>query len=177
MVTHDVVERWRRGELLSVGDHGQHLLLEQPHGLFFDLREIVSELRQLGVTPILAHPERNQEMLDNPQRVEELIGLGALVQISAGSITSPKSHRHDSVLQDWLHRGAVHLIGSDGHSPRRRSPLLLEAYRTIAGCAGYPTADRICSTNGLAVLTGLPLKPVCLKRRRRWFSRLWNFIP
>src|SRR5207237_1459082 len=59
----DMVESWKAGKLLSVADRGQYLLVEMPHGLFVDLRAIVSQLRELGVRPLLAHPERQPELL------------------------------------------------------------------------------------------------------------------
>ena len=38
MVHPEIEASWGRGELLSVADRGQYLLLEMPHGLFVDLR-------------------------------------------------------------------------------------------------------------------------------------------
>ena len=48
---------WRDGKLLSVGDHGQFMLLEMPHGVFADLRPLVRSLKAAGIRLILAHPE------------------------------------------------------------------------------------------------------------------------
>src|SRR5581483_6286232 len=44
MVRPDIEEAWRRGDLLSVADRGQYLLVEMPDGLFVDLRETVRRL-------------------------------------------------------------------------------------------------------------------------------------
>ena len=70
--------------------------------------------------------------------------------------------------------GIVHVMGSDGHSPRRRRPQMADAYRRIAGWAGAVVADRVCSTNATAVIHNLPLHlPEPEPRRARWFARLW----
>ena len=171
----EVESSWQKGDLLSAADRGQYLLLEMPHGLFVDLRDIVRNLRQAGVRPILAHPERHPELLHEPGRIEELIRAGCLVQISSGSVTDPRSGEDGRALKGWLRRGVVHLVGSDGHSPRRRQPRMAAAYREIARWAGSNTADRVCSTNGMAILNGLALRIVPPEPYRlRWFPQLWS---
>jgi protein-tyrosine phosphatase len=173
MVHPEVEDAWRDGKLLSVADRGQYLLVEMPHGLFVDLRELVRGLREAGVRPILAHPERHPELLHDAGTVEELIRLGCLVQVSSGSVTDPPSGRDERALKDWFRRGVVHLMGSDGHSPLRRPPRMADAYQRINRWAGAAAADRVCSTHGMAVALGHPLRvPEPQPRRGRWIMGL-----
>lgn len=173
MVRPDLEESWVRGELLSVAGRGAYLLIELPPGLFLDLRDIVRRLGKLGICPILAHPERHPELLYDAGMIEELIHLGCLVQVSSGSITGSQRWEESCALKRWVQRGIVHLIGSDGHSPISRPPRMAEAYRRIALWAGTGAADRICSTSGLTVLQGLPLRIVEPRppRKKTWFFR------
>ncbi len=174
MACPDLEDRWQRGEFLSVADLGKYLLLEMPHGLFVDLTRIATELRAAGVRPILAHPERCQELLHDQGRIEALIRLGCLVQVSSGSVTSPASGEDERELKSWFRRGVVHVLGSDGHSPRRRRPTMADAYRRISDWAGTAVADRVCSTNGMAISQGLRLQVAAPEPRRAgWFSRFW----
>jgi protein-tyrosine phosphatase len=174
MVHPGIVASWSRGELLSVADRGSYLLIEMPHGLFIELGEIVADLRAAGVRPILAHPERQPELLHDSGRIEHLIQAGCLVQVSSGSVTNPPSRADAGALTDWFRRGVVHVLGSDGHSPRRRQPRMAEAYRTIARWAGVAVADRVCSTNATAVVHGLPLRIPVPQPRRAWsLFRFW----
>jgi protein-tyrosine phosphatase len=145
-------------------------LLEMPRGVFVDLRPTVRALRQTGVRVILAHPERERDFLHVPGLVEELIADGCLVQVSSASVTEPRSPEDGKALRLWFRRGMVHLIGSDGHSPRRRPPRLQAAYQRICQWVGDAAAERICHTHGLAVLHGLPLRvPQPAPPRRRWW--------
>jgi protein-tyrosine phosphatase len=170
----DLENSWRQGELLSVADGGKYLLVEMPHGLFVDLSDLAGDLVRAGVRPILAHPERHPELLHEPDRIERLIAAGCLVQVSSGSVTDPPEKKDARALKDWFRRGVAHLLGSDGHSPRRRRPHMAAAYRQIAAWAGSGAADRVCSTNGLAVCHGLPLRlPPPRPRARRWLPRIW----
>jgi protein-tyrosine phosphatase len=174
MARADVEAAWAAGELLSVADHGQYLLLEMPHGLFVDLRTVVKQLQRSGLRIILAHPERQRELLHGAGIIEELISRGCLVQVSSGSITDPPTSADRRALRNWFRRGCVHLLGSDGHSPRRRPPRMAAAYQQIEQWAGSTVADRVCSTNGMAVLHGLPLQVVPPGTvRSSWLPRLW----
>jgi protein-tyrosine phosphatase len=174
MVHADLEASWRNGRLLSVADRREYLLLEMPHDLCVDLRATVHRLRQLGVRPILAHPERHEELLHERGRVEELIRAGCLVQVSSASITDPPCARDRRALRSWFKRGIVHLLGSDGHSPTRRPPQLAAAYRQIARWVGALAADRIGSTLGMAVLQSLPLRiPQPDTRRIAWGLKFW----
>ncbi|MFL5338837.1 MAG: tyrosine-protein phosphatase [Gemmataceae bacterium] len=171
MVRPGLEDEWRAGTLMSVADRGELLLLEMPHQLFVDLRQTVAGLRRLGVRTILAHPERTPELLHEPGAVERLIGLGCLVQVSATSVTEPPSAQDERALRDWVRRGVVHLLGSDGHSANRRPPRLAAAVETIARWAGPAAADRIGWAVGLAVLHGLPLRvPPPQPPGRRWWA-------
>jgi protein-tyrosine phosphatase len=174
MVRPDLEAAWAAGRLLSVGDHGKYLLIEMPHGLAVDVGFLVQRLMRLGVRPILAHPERCPELLEDAERVEELIHQGCLVQVSSGSVTDPPRWMGSKRLKEWFKRGFVHLIGSDGHSPRRRPPRLADAYEQIRLWAGDAVADRVCSTNGMLVLQGLPFNPPAPAKRRGWLSALWG---
>jgi protein-tyrosine phosphatase len=170
----DLEAAWNNQTHLSVADRGQYLLVEMPRGVFVDLRYIAKSLGERGVRLILAHPERHPELLHEPGCIEELIQLGCLVQVSSGSITEPVNRKDARALKSWLKRGIVHLVGSDGHSLRRRPPRLRGAYDQIVRWAGSAVADRVCSTNGLAILNGLPLRvPPFKPLARRWFSSLW----
>jgi protein-tyrosine phosphatase len=173
MVHAELEETMAAGELLTLADRGQYLLIELPHSLFLDLRELVTNLVERGVRPVLAHPERQPELLHGMVELPRLIRAGCLLQVNAGSVTQPANSDFQRKLRSWFQRDWVHLIGSDGHSLRRRPPLIDDAYRQIANWATQTTADRICSTNGLAILSGLPLtirKPE--RPKRRWLARL-----
>jgi protein-tyrosine phosphatase len=168
----EVEDSWRRDEVMSIADRKQYMLLEMPHRLFVDLRHTVRRLRHAGVRPILAHPERQEELLHQPGQIEELIRAGCLVQVSSHSITDPATRQDARALKSWFRRGLVHVLGSDGHSPTRRPPLLAAAYQQIVRWAGHAIADRVCSTNGMAIVQGVPLRiapPV--PRSATWMPR------
>jgi protein-tyrosine phosphatase len=175
----DLETTWRNGGLLTVANRGEYLLLEMPHGLFVDLGDTVKTLREAGVRPILAHPERQPEFLHDTGRIERLIRMGCLVQVSSHSVTDPPSGSDARALKSWFKRGIVHVLGSDGHSVNRRPPRMAGAYKRIAQWVGNQVADRVCSTTGMAILQGLPVRvpePEPPPRKARWLPQLsWSW--
>jgi protein-tyrosine phosphatase len=170
----DMEDAWTAGRLLSLADRKRYLLVEMPHGLVVDVLPTVEQMAEYGLRIILAHPERHPEWLHDAGRIEELIAAGCLVQVSSGSITRPRSSADRRSLRDWFRRGVVHLLGSDGHSPRSRAPLMRAAYEQVAAWAGRAMADRVGSVNGVTVMQGLPLSvPHPRPRRAWWLPTLW----
>jgi protein-tyrosine phosphatase len=174
MVHPDLETNWDKGRLLSVAGQRRYLLIEMPHGCFLDLEDTVRGLVARGVRPILAHPERQEELLHEAGQIERLIEAGCLVQVSSGSVAQPRSRADAKALNDWFQRGIVHCLGSDGHSATRRPPRMAAAYRQVRQWAGHAVADRVCSTFGMAILQGLPLRtPQPEPRRRAWLTKFW----
>jgi protein-tyrosine phosphatase len=173
MVRPDMVDLWDKGEYLSIGDTGKYLLIEMPHGLCVELAWVVERLVNKGVHPILAHAERCPELLHDGPAVEKLIRAGCLIQVSSLGITH--APRADLLaLKDWFRRGIAHVLGSDGHSLRRRPPDLADAYLQVRRWAGADVAHRVGVTNGLAVIHGHTLYiPPVEPPVRRWLPRLW----
>ncbi len=167
---------WQAGKLLSAADQNQYLLVEMPKGVFVDLLPTVRQLRKGGIRTILAHPEKEPDFLYGEDLIEAMIEAGCLVQVSASSVTDPKNHEDSEALQNWFKRGMVHLLASDGHSPRRRPPLMADAFREIVNWVGISAAERIGSGNGLAIINGERVRvrrPLARERKKSWFAGWW----
>jgi protein-tyrosine phosphatase len=174
MVSPEMAELWQQGVLLSVADKRQFLLVEYPHAGWVDLTEMVQRFRAFDVRFILAHPERCPELLYHDERSHELLRAGCLIQVSAGSITRPRDRGEEKALKHWLQDGFVHLLGSDGHDPKKRRPVMQDAYQQMVNWIGAPAADRIASVNGMAVSQGTRLNPPLPQRKAAsWFSKWW----
>jgi protein-tyrosine phosphatase len=169
MATPDLPDAWAEGRVLSFGDRGRYLLVEMPHRLYVDLRPTVRRLRADGLRLILAHPERHAELLHEPGRIEELIRLGCLVQVSAGSVTDPPDAADARALRGWFRRGCVHALGTDGHSLGKRRPLMAAAFARVREWVGADAAERVCGENGAALLRGEVLRVRPPREERRWW--------
>jgi protein-tyrosine phosphatase len=174
MLAASTVQDWQSGQLLSVGDRGQWLLVEMPHGMFVDLLPIAEALRPSGIRPIVAHAERYPELLDDPGLTAEWIKAGCLIQVTSRALAEPWEPEMEHALKRWVTGGFVHLMGSDGHGIDRRRPLLAAGFNRLASWVGRAAAERIAGLWGIAVLQGLPVNVPEPKPPRTWFTRLFG---
>ncbi|MFO0935907.1 MAG: CpsB/CapC family capsule biosynthesis tyrosine phosphatase [Gemmataceae bacterium] len=175
MASPDLVEKWVAGQWLSIGDRKKFLLVEMPHGMFLDLRPAAMAFKPLGIRIIVAHAERYPELLHDRGLCEEWIRLGCLIQVTGRGLSKPPSGKDEAALKDWVKRGLVHLLGSDGHNLNTRQPRLKDGYATLVRWAGMAAADRIGGIWGNAVLQGLPvMTPLPQKPKTSWFSNLFG---
>ena len=169
----DWIDRMSEADLAmaSVGGGGRWLLLEMPwSGWPLRLPELLRDLEIRGFGVILAHPERAESVQKSPDRLRDVIGRGALVQITAGSFLGehgPAARRAAGAL---LGGGAAHFIASDAHSAGPwRPPELQEGLRAAAHSIGVePEALAWMVDEGpAAVLEGVPLRPPSIRSARR----------
>jgi protein-tyrosine phosphatase len=114
----DETERLRWG----LGGNPRLLLLEFPYwGWPLTLAPRVWELRSADVVPVLAHPERNREVQEQPERLQEVVDAGAVVQLTAASVDGRLGKGPAACSRALLERGLAHLVASDAHAPAVRA--------------------------------------------------------
>jgi protein-tyrosine phosphatase len=151
------------------------VLVEMPHGLFVDLRPLAAAIRPAGVRVVVAHAERYPELLHDPGLAEGWIAAGCLIQVTAAELADPASAADARALKDWVRRGVVHLLGSDGHHLAYRPPRVRPGYEVLRRWAGPAAADRIGHIWAAAMLEGRPVNPPPpAPRGRSWFARLFG---
>jgi protein-tyrosine phosphatase len=150
----DLPRKLRDGEILTLGDRRRHVLLELPHEVFLPLERLLAELRDQGLTGILAHPERNGGILRQPQVLRPLVEDGLLLQATAGSFLGAFGPQVQALAESLLAEGLIHLVASDAHGTTTRRPLLSEAFIRIAQLADRSAAVELCCRNPARVVAG-----------------------
>jgi protein-tyrosine phosphatase len=144
-----------------------YLLVEfSDYGISPGAGRALSAFKQMGITPIITHPERNQILRKRPELVVDFIRGGCLVQVTANSLTG---HWGEDVraATDWLmDHDAVHVIATDAHDVKRRPPILSGAYARVAHQRGQELAEALCTTNPQAIVNNEPLAYVPTPKQR-----------
>ena len=170
----DMVARLRRGDLLTLGDHGRHVLLELPHELYFPLEPVLRQLARHHMVGILSHPERNQGILRQPEVVAPLVEAGCLMQVTAGSLCGSFGDEICDFSEWMLEEGFVHFMATDAHGVDTRRPVLSEAFERVCELANEDIAERLCCLNPAAVAAGQEVAPGLVRTRRNklagWFG-------
>jgi protein-tyrosine phosphatase len=125
-------------------DGYQVMLLEFPHGHIIPGSEkLVKWLLRRGIRPLIAHPERNRQVMRDISCLQPFLDMGCLLQLTAGAVTGHFGPGAGSVAQQLLKRDAVAVVASDGHNLVARRPELGRAFRHIAQHFGQPRAERL----------------------------------
>ena len=123
--------------------------------------EALHGLQLLGLSPIITHPERNQLIRSQPQRLWRWLKQGCYVQVTAQSLLGNWGETARKQVEDWLDRNAVHFFASDAHNTTHRPLQLSKAYTLVAQRWGESLAQSLFRENPLAAFEGrdLPYEP------------------
>ena len=114
-------------------------------------------LGDLGLAPILTHPERNPILQKTPQRVLEYADMGCLIQVTASSLTGFWGERPAMVTRWLLERSGVHILATDAHDTQRRRPILSDAFAVAEQIVGAEIAEALVEGNPGAIVKGEPV--------------------
>ena len=155
-------------EVLTLGNKGKYLLLELPSGeVPTYTQRVIYELLLKEITPIIVHPERNSEFIEDHDRLFELVQEGALTQLTAGSIIGHFGKRIKFFSKKIIEHNLAHFIASDAHNIGSRGSYLQEAYETITKTYGIDRTFYF-RQNAELVLCGQNLQieqPVPIRKR------------
>ena len=170
----------RSGRTPSLGGT-RYFLLEPPHHVAPPrLEAVTQDLIEAGLIPLVTHPERLTWIEDHYDTMMRLADAGALMQITAGSVTGRFGKRPRYWAERMLDDGLVHVLATDAHNLRNRAPSMAEARDRVAARLGPEEATRMVLTRPKAVLANAPPRDLpslvssTARRPRGLMSRLFQ---
>ena len=145
-VNHDLVTEYDKDNLLTLNNAGVYLLIELP--AMFMAPAIVMMIRQLrdrGVTPIIAHAERNPMIMTKPELAADFVYNGGLIQITAGSLYGDFGKYSLKAAGKLLDMDQVFCLGSDIHPGRKYR--MKDAGKKLIKLVGTTRAELITREN------------------------------
>ena len=115
------------------------------------MRAIIQELVRGGYKPILAHAER-YECLYKRFYVNELITLGAKIQLNAGSIIGDNGRKVKKFCGKMMKENLISFIGTDGHDTRARRPEIAKCAEYLEEKMGHGYARKVLIDNPQAII-------------------------
>ncbi len=104
------------------------VLLEMPHQQIpVGIENLLGWLEKQNVRAVIAHPERNKEVMRYPERALKLAERGALFQLTAGSIAGHFGHSAQTSARWLLDHELVRFVASDAHNIKHRPPAMRAA--------------------------------------------------
>lgn len=130
-----------------------YMLLEFPfQSLPPNIEMTIFQILNAGITPVIAHPERNKRIQQNPKLLVDLIERGAFAQLDAGSLTKSFGPEAYQSAKRMVEAGVAHFIATDAHHQDRRRPLLSAAVAAAAAIGGEEYARAMVEENPAALI-------------------------
>jgi protein-tyrosine phosphatase len=124
------------------------VLLEMPHShIPMGMKQMIQWLMQRNIRPLIAHPERNKDVLRRLDKIQPLVDAGCLFQVTAGSIAGRFGSTARDRARQLLEMGVVTVLATDAHNIKRRPPLLDEGRDAAAVIVGAEMANKLVVDN------------------------------
>ena len=124
--TSDYRSDFEAGLYCHLGDGRAFTLLEfswNPELYPNDAHELVRWLRGRGMTPIVAHPERQRFLGEDPPRLRELVDAGAWLQVTVDSLLGKHGPAAQESGEALLQLYPQVVLATDAHNLKRCSGL------------------------------------------------------
>ena len=188
-VVPDLVQGLTEGRLPTL--HGsRYFLFEPPHHVALPrLEDLLHGAVVAGYVPVITHPERLSYIDSDYDKFLVAAERGAWIQLTGGSLLGRFGPRVKKIAERFIRDGVTHLIASDGHNLKNRTPVLSEARDAAAELIGEEEALRMVQARPAAVLANtdpllLTQPPALLAGRspvsnaqqghKGWFSRFFS---
>ncbi len=119
--------------------NSHYILVESAlNGLPANLFEILYRIVKKGYKPILAHPERYSDIIDDHRVAEDLVYRDVYLQANAGSFLGKYGESVAKTVWCLLEKGLIHFIASDCHCASDEYSLLQTKDMLIKHYPNYP---------------------------------------
>lgn len=124
------------------------LLLELPHQRIpMGIEVMLDWLSRRQVRAVLAHPERNRELMACPERILPIMKHGVLVQLTAGSLAGFFGEPAQKTARWLLDKELVSFIASDAHHEQRRPLAMGAAAKVLDQWYGRAVREQLTQSN------------------------------
>jgi len=149
------VEKTPEEEIVPLG-LGKYMLVdmwaaEVPE--FFE--SAIRWLQGMGLTVIMAHPERMRAVQDRPEVIDDFRAMGVLLQGNLQCFGDKPGADTRRCAEQFLSEGKYFLLGSDSHNPQSMD-IRIAGLRRAIELVGETKVDELTKTNPRKLVPELP---------------------
>lgn len=131
------------------------MLLEMPHShVPVGADKLVSWLLARRIRPMIAHPERNKDIMRDGTKVLPFVREGCLLQLTADAVAGGFGPEAEKRAVEFLEQGWVTVLASDAHDTSARPPRMSAGRDAAARIVGEEEAARLVRGTPLAIVSG-----------------------
>ena len=132
----------------------RYLLIEfSDYGIPPNVAELFFQFTSRGMVPIITHPERNPLLVRRPRRCWSWLTPARWSQAHRELHYRVLGRKAPGQVSEWLlAQGAVHVVASDAHDPKRRRPRLVGSSQHPGQNDGPQAAEALVNDNPQAIV-------------------------
>lgn len=145
------------GDILTTDEQGTYILIEFPSDdVPAFTMDMLFQIQQRGLVPIIVHPERNTRLMKEPQLLNDMVSRGAYAQVTASSYVGTFGKAVTAFSEDIIANGLAHLFASDAHHIPGRKYNMRAAFDKLIKQYGQSMVNEF-DNNARALVNGEPL--------------------
>lgn len=162
-----------KDDILFADTGNRYLMLEFPDDdVPHYTSQMIFDLQQRGITPVIVHPERNTRIIKEPNLIYQLLEKGCLSQITASSYVGTFGKKVEEFSRQLIKAGQGYVFASDAHNLPRRKYEMRQAFDKLRYEFDQTIADQY-QQNARSIINGenVPLndlQPIKKKKKRFW---------
>lgn len=145
-ISSDIMAMIEADEIPFLGELSGYriMLLEFPHShLIIGADRLVSWLLARRIRPLIAHPERNKDVMRNVEKIGPFVKMGCLLQLTGASVIGQFGKPAQETARKIIDRQWATLVATDAHNLRHRPPNLDLAYKALVEIGGEAFAAEL----------------------------------
>ncbi|MFB9974865.1 tyrosine protein phosphatase [Allobacillus sp. SKP2-8] len=167
----DLLGGLQDGTSIPLGDTN-YLLIEFPANHVPRYTErVLFDIQSEGYKPIIVHPERNSDLIQKPDKLLDLVQIGALTQVTAASVAGKFGKKIKQFSMQLIESNLTHFVASDAHNTTTRGLCVQEAYAEIEKEFGYGISEMLKENARMVdrneTVIGEP--PIAVKKKKKFW--------
>ncbi|MFR0504815.1 tyrosine-protein phosphatase [Limosilactobacillus reuteri] len=127
-----LLEALDKDDILFADTAGKYMMLEFPDDdVPHYTNQMIFDLQQRGIVPVIVHPERNTKIMSEPDLVYQLLQKGCLSQITASSYVGTFGKKVEDFSRQLIEAGQGYVFASDAHDLPGRKYEMQQAFEKM----------------------------------------------
>ena len=172
-----LLEALDKDDILFADTAGKYMMLEFPDDdVPHYTNQMIFDLQQRGIVPMIVHPERNTKIMSEPDLVYQLLQKGCLSQITASSYVGTFGKKVENFSRQLIEAGQGYVFASDAHDLPGRKYEMQQAFEKMRREFGTKLVYEY-KQNAQLIINGenVSMNEIKVLKRRKRF-RIFNII-
>jgi protein-tyrosine phosphatase len=156
-ISAEVIPMVENNEIPFLGtvDGYRIMLLEFPHShLLLGADKLINWLLARRIKPLIAHPERNKDVMRSIDKLAPFMKLGCMTQLTGASLLGQFGKPAQGTAQKLIEREWATVVATDAHNLKHRPPNLDLAYKALTQLGGESFAQRLTIHMPARIISG-----------------------